>query len=138
MTNKELGKSFFKDVLGKGDWDNASEIVASDVVMHHPSSPEPIKGYEAVKGFLSAFRAGFPDLSMTVHDVIVEDNKVAVRWEAKGTHEADLFGIPPTGKRMDAKGISILHIVDGKISEDWVSEDTMGVMQQLGVIPPMG
>ncbi len=61
-----------------------------------------------------------------------------MRWHMQGTHTENLFGIPPTGKAVSVKGISVVRVVGGKIVEDWVSEDTMGLMQQLGIIPPMG
>lgn len=135
--NKAIGRRFFEVALGQGNWAAADELLAPDVVMHHPSSPEPVRGSEAVKGFLGAFRAGFPDLNMTVEDVFAEDNNVAVRWRVRGTHTADLFGIEPTGKQMNVAGISIFRIANGKIAEDRVSEDSLGLMQQIGVIPPM-
>ena len=133
-----LGRRFFEEVLGTGNWNVGQEIVAPDVVMHHPSSPEPISGYEAVKGFLSAFRAGFPDLKMVVEDAFGSGDRAAVRWRMQGTHTADLFGIPPTGRQVTVKGISVVRADGGQIAEDWVSEDGLGLMQQLGVIPPMG
>ncbi|MEI8164771.1 MAG: ester cyclase [Chloroflexales bacterium] len=134
----DLGRRFFEDVLGPGDWAVGAEIIAANVVMHHPSSPAPIASYEAVKGFLSAFRAGFPDLHMTVEDAFGDDEKGAVRWRMQGTHTADLFGIPPSGKAVSVQGISVVRIANGQIAEDWVAEDTMGLMQQLGVIPAAG
>lgn len=136
--NKSIARRFFEDMLGTGNWDIADQILAPDVLMHHPSSPEPLRGLEAVKGLLSAFRTGFPDLHLTVEDEIGEGDKVAVRWRARGTHTDNLFGIPPSGKRMNVAGISILRIAGGKIVEDWVAEDSLGLMQQIGVIPPMG
>jgi steroid delta-isomerase-like uncharacterized protein len=133
-----LGRRFFEEVLGAGNWSVGQEIVSGNVVMHHPSSPAPIAGYEAVKGFLSAFRAGFPDLSMTVEDAFGTPEKAAVRWRMQGTHDAELFGIPPTGKAVTVRGISVVRVAGGQITEDWVSEDTMGLMQQLGLVPAMG
>jgi steroid delta-isomerase-like uncharacterized protein len=134
-SNKTLGRRFFEDMLAKGDWAVADEITSDDVVMHHPASPVPIPGRQAVLGLLQAFRGGFPDLNIVAEDVFGEGDKVAVRWRATGTHTADLFGIPPTGKSMNVMGISIVRIAGGKIVEDWVSEDTMGLMKQIGVIP---
>ena len=138
MDAAALGRRFFEDVLGTGNWGVADEIVAADVVMHHPSSPTPVSGREAVQGFLSAFRAGFPDFHMAVEDAFGVDERAAVRWRMSGTHEADLFGIPPTGKKVNVAGISVVRIANGKIAEDWVSEDSLGMMRQLGVIPPAG
>ncbi|MDI9546606.1 MAG: ester cyclase [Chloroflexota bacterium] len=130
-----IGRSFFEQVLGTGDWAVAEKIVAPNVVMHHPSSPVPVEGYEAVKGMLSAFRAGFPSMSMTVEDAFGSGDKAAIRWRMQGVHSGDLFGIPPSGKQVNVSGISIVKVKDGKIVEDWVSEDTMGLMQQIGVVP---
>ena len=135
VDNKSIGRRFFEVMLAQANWAVAEEIMTPDVVMHHPSSPVPVNGREAVVGFLGAFRAGFPDLKMVAEDIIGEGDKVAIRWHAHGTHTADLFGIPPTGKTMDVNGISIVQLVNGKIVEDWVAEDSLGLMKQLGVIP---
>jgi steroid delta-isomerase-like uncharacterized protein len=131
----KVGERFFTDVLGTGDWSGAGELMTPGVVMHHPSSPEPVVGFDAVRGFLSAFRAGFPDMHMSVEDAFAGGDKVAVRWAMKGTHNGDLFGIPPTGRSVAIQGVSLLRMEDGKIAEDWVIEDTLGLMRQLGVIP---
>lgn len=133
-----VGRRFFEEVLGTGDWEVAQEIIASDVVMHHPSSPVPVAGYEAVKGMLSAFRAGFPTLSMTVEDAFGSGKKAAIRWRMQGVHSGNLFGIPATGKQVNVAGISVVLVENGKIVEDWVAEDTMGLMQQIGVVPSQG
>ena len=133
-----LGRRFFEEVLGQANWDLGSQIIAQDVVMHHPSSPDPIVSFEAVKGMMSAFRAGFPDFQMTVEDVIGGGDQAAVRWRMQGTHDADLFGIPPSNKSVNVAGISVVRVADGKIVEDWVAENSLGLMQQIGVIPPMG
>jgi steroid delta-isomerase-like uncharacterized protein len=133
-----LGRRFFEEVLGTGNWSVGEEIIDANVVLHHPSSPEPVQGYEAVKGMLSAFRAGFPDLHMVVEDAFGNGDKAVIRWHMTGTHTGNLFGIPATGNQVDIAGMSIVDVKDGKIVEDWVSEDTMGLMQQIGVVPTLG
>jgi steroid delta-isomerase-like uncharacterized protein len=135
VDNIAIGRRFFEELLGQGKWDAAVETLSGDVVMHHPSSPEAISGREAVKQFLGGFRAGFPDLQMTVEDAFTSGDKVAIRWRARGRHTGELFGVSPTGKQMNVAGISILRIADGKIVEDWVAEDTLGMLRQLGVLP---
>lgn len=141
MTNVDtaaLGRRFFEDTLGHGNWAEAADFVSPDIVMHHPSSPQPVAGFEAVKGLLSMFRNGFPDFKMSVEDVVDDGDKVTVLWRARGTHDRDLFGIPPTGKQINVQGISLLRFADGKVVEDWVAEDSLGMMQQLGVVPTPG
>jgi steroid delta-isomerase-like uncharacterized protein len=126
---------FIEEILNTGDWSHADEVLTDDAVMHHPSAPEPIRGRDAVREFLGQFRAGMPDLSLTVEDVAEGDDAVAVRWRARGTHEAELFGIPPTGNEIAIRGISFFRFSDGRIAEDWIEENTFEVLQQLGVVP---
>jgi predicted ester cyclase len=80
--------------------------------------------------------SAFSDNEVTVDDQIAEGDKVVTRWSSKGTHSGEFFGIPATGKRVAGKGIGISRIVDGKIVEEWGESDMLGMMQQLGVIPP--
>ena len=131
-------RRFIEEILDTGDWSSAGEILTEAVVMHHPSSPEPIRGLEQVQQFLGQFRAGMPDLRLTVEDVAEGDEAVAVRWQARGTHTADMFGIPPTGNELRIHGISFFRFEDGRIAEDWVEENTLDVLQQLGVVPRFG
>jgi predicted ester cyclase len=63
---------------------------------------------------------------------------VVVRWTTRGTHKGELMGIPTTGKSVVVTGIDIFHISSGKVVESWANWDALGMMQQLGVIPPMG
>ncbi len=137
MSNTTLATRFFVDMIGKADWSVADEILSPDVVMHHPSSPAPVAGKASVTGFLNAFRAGFPDMNMQVENAFGEGDQIAVRWKMSGTHTADLFGIPPSGKSVTVKGISVLRIANGVVVEDWVAEDSLGLMVQLGLVPAM-
>jgi steroid delta-isomerase-like uncharacterized protein len=131
-------RRFIEEILDSGDWSRADEVLRPDVVMYHPSSPEPIRGLEAVQGFLGVFRTGMPDLGLTVEDVTGDGERVAARWSAGGTHTAEMFGIPATGNRIEIHGISFFRFADGRIAEDWVEENTLSVLQQLGVVPPLG
>ena len=138
MSNAETARRFMEGVLNTGDWSNAGEILTEDVVMHHPSAPEPIRGRDAVQGFLAQFRAGMPDLTLGVDDVAGDADRVAARWHAQGTHTNEMFGIPPTNNAISIHGVSFFRFEDGKIAEDWVEENTLSVLQQLGVVPQLG
>jgi steroid delta-isomerase-like uncharacterized protein len=139
MDTATTARRFIEEVLNTGDWSHAGEILTDDVVMHHPSAPEPIRGRDAVQGFLGMFRTGMPDLTLGVDGVAGGGEHVAVRWHAHGTHSEEMFGIPPTNRGIDIHGISFFRFDDsGKIVEDWVEENTLGVLQQLGVVPALG
>lgn len=126
-----LGRRLFEDLLAPGDWSVADEILDPSVIMHHPASEQPIAGREAVQGTLAAFRNGFPDMRIAVLDAFGEGDRAVVRWQMTGTNTGALFGAPPTGRAVRVAGISILRAEDGLIVEDWVAEDTAGMMRQL-------
>jgi predicted ester cyclase len=80
-----------------------------------------------------------PNLRVVIEDMIAgEDGKVAVRYTLEGTHEGELFGVPPTGKRLSIKSISVERVSEGKIREHWRVTDSLDMMQQLGVVPEQG
>ncbi len=84
------------------------------------------------------WRAGFPDLHITIEDIIAEGDKVATRATARGTHKGEFMNIPPTGKQVTVTSIAIQQIAGGKVVEVWVNIDHLGMMQQLGAVPPPG
>lgn len=97
-------------------------------------APEPLDA-DGHKAFMSALLTAFPDSRFIVDDVIAEGDKVAVRHRLQGTHQAELQGIPPTGRQVEVNGIVIFRIENGKVAEAWLNADIMGMMQQLGVVP---
>src|SRR6266487_536256 len=95
-------------------------------------------GRDGLKQFVTATLSAFPDFHFTIEDAIAEGNKVAVRLTARGTHRGPLGDIPPTGNQVANTAIVIFRITDGKIVERWGVADQLLLLQQLGVIPPMG
>jgi steroid delta-isomerase-like uncharacterized protein len=133
--NKAIARRADEELFDRGNLDVADELFAPNFVFHDPASGEDWHGPESVKQYAAMLRAAFPDLRYTVEDQIAEGDKVATRYIASGTHQGDLMGIAPTGNRVEITGISITRIEDGKIEEIWENYDTLGMMQQLGVIP---
>jgi predicted ester cyclase len=70
-----------------------------------------------------------------VDGIVAEDDKVACRWTSTGTHEGDLFGIPPTGKSVKVTATVWYRVENGRLAEGWINRDDVGLMRQLGVIP---
>jgi len=131
--NKALTLRYWEEVANKGNLDLIEEICAPDYVCHEVD--QDIRGPEGVRQFIFMLRAAFPDLHVTVEDVIAEGNKIVQRWTGRGTHQGALMGIAPTGNRVSVVGITISRFKGGKVSEEWEVYDMMGMMQQLGVIP---
>ena len=118
-----------------GDADAFDEVVASDFVHHAPGLPPDLKG---MKQALPMFRAAFPDMRLTVEDMIAEGDKVVDRVTVRGTHEGELMGVPPSGNRVEFMETHISRIADGKIVERWGEWDALGMMQQIGAVPAPG
>ena len=134
--NKALMRRLYEEVWNQGNMATVDELLAADYVLHDPA--HQVRGPEGFKAYVSAFRAAFPDLYATVEDQVAEDDRAAMRFSVIATHKGEFQGIPPTGKQITLSGINIQRFVDGKIAENWVSLDALGMLQQLGVIPPMG
>lgn len=115
----------------------ADEIFDADFVNHDPNNPE-VTNLESYKGYVPVVRIGFPDFHVTTEDLIAEEEKVAVRWTIIATHQGELMGMPATGIQVVWTGMMMVHLADGKVVEMWWAHDTLGMFQQLGVIPPMG
>lgn len=97
-------------------------------------APAPLDA-DGHKEFMSALLAAFPDSYFIVDDVIAEGDKVAVRHRLQGTHQAELQGVPATGRQVEVGAIVIFRIENGMVAEAWLNADIMGMMQQLGVVP---
>jgi steroid delta-isomerase-like uncharacterized protein len=130
--NKTLVRRYFEDLFNKGNLVAVNELFAANAVLHNPLTPEPLRGTEAIKQFVTGGRTTFPDFHFTVEDVFGEGNQFAVRWTFRGTCQGEFAGIPSTGRQAIVPGVTIFHLVGGKIAEMWVNWNVLSLMQQLG------
>ncbi|RKY59033.1 MAG: hypothetical protein DRP95_05430 [Candidatus Latescibacterota bacterium] len=133
--NKSIVSRYAEEVWNQHNLDMLDELMSTDVISHVPIPGTVLTGLEAHKQTIGVYITAFPDLHNTVEDLIAEGDKVAERWTATATHRG---GIPPTGKQVAWTGITIYRFADGKIVENWWAWNKLGLMQQLGVIPPLG
>ncbi|HEV2013652.1 MAG TPA: ester cyclase [Candidatus Dormibacteraeota bacterium] len=137
--NKALIRRYFEAIDAACKAGNAGildEFLAPDFVTHTPF-PGMTPTREGAKQQFMAFVASAPG-SHVVEDLIAEGDKVVGRISAYGTHEAELLGIPRTGKQIRMTGMTIWRIADGKIVEHWSETDVAGLLQQLGALPIPG
>ena len=132
--NKALVERFVEEFWNEGNLSTADELMVPDAQIHLPTGD--VVDVDGLKGFAGVFRGSFPDWHSTFEELVAEDDRVAERWTGRGTHRGELQGIPPTGKRVEVPGSVFYRIVDRKIVEFRGQLDMMGMMQQLGVIPP--
>ena len=133
--NKARTRAFMEQVLNSKDVDALDNFFAADYVEHSEMPPGIPATRDGMKQMMGMYFEAFPDLQVTIEDMIAEGDKVVVRNTARGTHQGELMGIPATGNQVEMAEIHILRIADGMVVEHWGIEDQMGMMQQLGVIP---
>ncbi len=110
-----------------------TQILDQNIVWHDPLLPGgEVRGIENFKKVLKMSRSAFPDLHINLEDQIVEgESRDAFRHPSHS--QGDLMGIPPTGKPIKVTGISIIRFTNGKMVEEWIEEDGLGMMRQLGI-----
>ena len=133
--NRAVVRRFFEELLSTDNLAVADEILSPGFRFYFAGSPDPMD-LESYKAFLIARRAAFPDRRFVVEDMIAEGDKVSARFSMRGTHKGELRGIAPSGREMTMTGIDMIRLSEGKMVEDRVEVDQLGMMQQLGVIAP--
>ena len=134
--NKVIVNRSTEGLWNEGNMAVIDELYATDFIIH-----DPLQGdgdLEYFKQYARGVLTGIPDLHIATDDLIAEGDQVVKRWTARGTHKGNFMGVPATGNRIEVTGIEIFRIAGGKIAEIWSNMDSLGLMQQLGVIPPMG
>ena len=136
-TNQALVTRFFDEMCNGRKLELADQLFAPTHVYHDPQTPTG-PGPQGMKQVIATYQNAFADARWTVHEIIpAREDLVVTRWTGTGTHSGDLQGIAPTRKAVKVDGIWIHRIAGGKIVESWNHWDTLGLMQQLGVLPAM-
>jgi steroid delta-isomerase-like uncharacterized protein len=133
--NKATARRFY-EAWTSGDLDAYDEIMAPDAQDHDTQNPNAgTLGPEGAKRTSEMYRNAFSDSRFEIEQQFDDGDYVITRWTATGTNDGELMGMPATGKPVTITGITIDRFEDGKVVEGWTNWDTLGMMQQLGVIP---
>lgn len=133
--NKTLARRIIA-AFNAGDIDIATAAgMFTDDLSYTLGNYPVIRGREQMTAFLHQIRRSFPDFTFTIEDMVSEDDRVAFRFVATGTHKGALQGIPPTNKPFRINGVAIARVSGGRVAELWESLDQLGQLQQLGLIP---
>ena len=128
--NKALAERYIDAAFNQPDLDALKKILSPDYV-HHPQLGTDESLDDALRG-LQERTTMFPDQAITVEDMFVKGNKIALRCIFSGTHTGDSGGFPATGKKVEMRVFMIIRVENGKIAEDWGSRDLLSLYQQLG------
>jgi steroid delta-isomerase-like uncharacterized protein len=136
--SKSIIRLLYDEVWNKRRLELMDELVSPSHALHGPNFYGSSMGPEAYKRQVALFVRGFPDLRFTIEETIAENEKLVTYWAMSGTHQGEFMGIPATNKKASVDGITIHHISNGKIMDSYVSWDVWGMMEQLGVVAPLG
>lgn len=133
---KAMMARIIDEAFNQGDVDALDELISDDFVEHEDLPPDVPQGKAAPGAMITMMRAAFPDLHVTVEDMLQEGSKVVTRSRFAGTHEGEFMGIPPTGNTFDIPVIDIVEFRDGKAVAHWGVMDNAGMLEQLGLAGP--
>lgn len=134
--NIEIQKRF-GEAVNNGDFTEFESLMSPSVIDHDPA-PKQGPGPQGFVSFFTELRQAFPDLAISVEHLVADEENVAFAYTMTGTHRGTFLGVPPTGRRVSARGMQISRFEDGVIVERWGSSDQLGILEQIGepVMPP--
>ena len=124
----------FEAAFAANDVATIDELCSPDLVDHNPI-PDQRPGLLGFKDTIAMYKGILPDSQVEVHHIFGEGDLVATHWTMTGSHEAELFGIPPTGRTVTVEGLNMYRLAGGRITDVWTQLDGLGLMQQLGALP---
>ena len=135
MSHKQIARRWFEEVWNQRDGSAIQRMFSKDGIAHGlGADSQDLVGPAGFVAFHDAFLGGFTDLHIAIEDLIEEDDRIAVRWRARGTLTGHGLGFAPTGKPMEVSGMSILRVRNDQIVEAWNNFDVLGMHQQLGTL----
>ncbi|ARS90336.1 ester cyclase [Natrarchaeobaculum aegyptiacum] len=136
-TPTELVRRDPEEIWTDGSLEVIDDIFADSFVLHDPAAPDDPRDRDAYRSYVESYREAFPDVEYEVEDVIADDDRVALRYTARGTHEGSFMGLEPTGDHVEVSGVEIYRVEDEEIVEMWTNYDALGLFQELGVVPSL-
>ena len=131
--NERLLRRFVEEVINRGETDLLPTLVARNHIGHDPLGDH--YGPEGVRISITELRSAFPDLRLTIEDVIAVGDRVAHRFTLRGTHHGPYLGLPATGRAVVTTGIAFDRVVDGCLAESWLTIDALALLRQIGAVP---
>ena len=128
---------FIDEVINQGHLDTCDQIVEENFVELDPL-PGQTQGRQGLKDVIAMMRTAFPDIHWVTDETIASGDKVVTRFTWTGTHRGPFMGIPATNRGVTVKGVVIDRLAAGRMSDSRILMDSLGMLQQLGVIPAPG
>lgn len=137
-SNKSIVRRYFEEVVDKRKLEILDEIVSMDCIIHRPEVSEPIRGLEAFRHALERILQVYSEFTTTIHDLIAEKDRVACRLTHRAVNRGEwtsrLGPHAVAGRTVTWRAMAIFRFHDGKIAEEWVSRDELGMLIELGIL----
>ncbi len=126
---------YYDEIWNQGRLEVCDELIAPDYENHSAPLPDLPPGPDGAKRVVLAVRRAFPDVHYTIEDIVLGEDKAALRVTMRGTHRGEFLGVAPTGRTIEVQELQIEHLRDGQIVAHWHQIDDLGLQRQLGLLP---
>jgi steroid delta-isomerase-like uncharacterized protein len=130
-------EDFFKQFvqfINTADETLAQQLISPDAKFYVPGQSEPLRGPNGYLMIIGMMRSGFSDIQWTLEEMVSEEDKAAIRFTMRGTHDGTFFGVPPTGKSIKVQAMNFYRLADNQIIEEYGQPDLLGLLQQIGAV----
>lgn len=134
--NADIVRLVTEKGFNEGDLDGINQYFTPDYEVHAPGVPPLPPGPAAFRMAVMLWREAFPDIHVTVEDVVGDGEKVYCRFTTRGTHTGPLMGMPPTGKKVTINEMSCHRLTGGKVVESWIGDNVPNILHQIGALVP--
>jgi steroid delta-isomerase-like uncharacterized protein len=133
--------AIYADIINRAwnshDITKVLSFYSPDYVGNDVGQAEPVKGHEGLRAMVENHWKAFPDLHFTVTNTVVQGCQVVAVWQAEGTHQGPIMNIPPTGRKVRVRGVSIIEVKDGLIVRGQYIWDLAGMLRHMGLLPEL-
>jgi predicted ester cyclase len=132
--NKFIVRLVTEKGFNEGDLSGIADYFSADYTVHAPGIPPLPPGPEAFQQAVLLFRNAFPDIRVTIEDIIGERDRVYTRFTTRGRHTGSLMGIPPTGLPVTIYETTCHRLENGKVVESWIGDNVPNILHQIGAL----
>lgn len=133
VDNLTLVRNMEEELFNRRDPTAVDRFVSPAYALRTAQQGAP-SGREAIRAYVAAYLAGFPDLHISIEQLLEVGDKVVGVFTFTGTQNGDLFGVPPSGRAISVRQIAIYRLENGQVLEEWEISDQLGLMQQIGAL----
>lgn len=137
-TDPRTAMQRFVEFINTGDASIGQQVISPDAEFLTPFSPEPLRGLEGYLQILAIMRGAFSDIQWSIEQLVVEGDTIAARFELTGTHDGDFLGTAPTGRPVAVHATNFYRFDGGLIVDEVGQPDLLGLLGQIGALPPIG